>query len=125
MEALGVCVACNRFFIADARGIVYVLTKWRDSFEAAGLVQGHRRLLTIASFETHDLVLHMSRFTLQGLEYLLSQTGAAQVLENVHAADFHGNLVDRDQGAASDRSFAFIGDEVSSAARCGRIAGPG
>ena len=125
MEKLDACVACNKFFIADARGIAYVLAERRDSLEAIGLVQGHRRLLTVAGFETHDFVPHMSRLTLQGLEYLLSQTGAAEVLESVHAANLHGTLINRAQGAASDWSFALIGDEVRSAARGGRIAGPG
>ena len=78
----------------------------------------------VAGFETPDFVLHISRLTFQGLEYLLSQTEAAEMLENVHTANFHGTLVDRAQGTASDWSFAFIGDEVNSAARGGRIAGP-
>jgi hypothetical protein len=48
MEKLEACVACNKFFIADTRGVVYIIAERRNSLEAAGLVQGHRRLLPVS-----------------------------------------------------------------------------
>src|SRR6266480_2990824 len=43
--------------IANTRGVVRVLAEWRNALKAKRLVQGHRRQLAVAGFDTQDSVV--------------------------------------------------------------------